>query len=220
VRHQADVPPGDNWLSGRERSALARLRQPKRREDWRLGRWTAKTALALPEDLDETPDVLSGIEIWTEPTGAPVLIRWDERIPYVMSLSHSNQVALCCLAEEGALLGCDVEWVAPKSDPFLYEFFTPEERMQVASGAGFDRDAILSVLWCAKESALKALGCGLHIDPFRLRVSLGDLSAEEEWGRLSVSMGPSRSFTGWWRIGQGFAWAVVAFPECAPPRPL
>src|SRR3954470_9820231 len=43
---RADVPPGDAWLGERERATLAALRVPKRRADWRLGRWTAKAALA------------------------------------------------------------------------------------------------------------------------------------------------------------------------------
>jgi 4'-phosphopantetheinyl transferase len=43
---QADVPAGDEWLCAREAACLARLRFAKRRADWRLGRWTAKRALA------------------------------------------------------------------------------------------------------------------------------------------------------------------------------
>ena len=42
----AEVSPGDAWLSTRERAVLAGLRLAKRRDDWRLGRWTSKAAVA------------------------------------------------------------------------------------------------------------------------------------------------------------------------------
>ena len=52
-----EVPPGDAWLSARERAVLAGLRLAKRRDDWRLGRWTAKTAVAawLGVDAERKP---------------------------------------------------------------------------------------------------------------------------------------------------------------------
>jgi len=53
---EADVPAEDDWLSEREAVRLGRMRIPKRRADWRLGRWTAKRALAaclkLPGDTE------------------------------------------------------------------------------------------------------------------------------------------------------------------------
>jgi 4'-phosphopantetheinyl transferase len=52
---EADLPAENQWLSAREMLRLARMRFAKRRTDWRLGRWTAKRALAaslnLPTDL-------------------------------------------------------------------------------------------------------------------------------------------------------------------------
>ena len=46
TRELAEVPPGEDWLSARERRALSRLSVPKRRAEWRLGRWAAKAAVA------------------------------------------------------------------------------------------------------------------------------------------------------------------------------
>jgi 4'-phosphopantetheinyl transferase len=43
----ADAPVDDAWLSPREAAWVARMRFPKRRSEFRLGRWTAKRALAL-----------------------------------------------------------------------------------------------------------------------------------------------------------------------------
>ena len=42
-----DAPADDAWLSPVEAGYVSRLRFPKRRTEFRLGRWTAKQALAL-----------------------------------------------------------------------------------------------------------------------------------------------------------------------------
>ena len=41
----ADAPVDDAWLSPRKAAWVARMRFPKRRSEFRLGRWTAKRAL-------------------------------------------------------------------------------------------------------------------------------------------------------------------------------
>lgn len=46
VQQLEDVPADNHWLSARELAALDKLNIPKRRDDWRLGRWTAKRVAA------------------------------------------------------------------------------------------------------------------------------------------------------------------------------
>jgi 4'-phosphopantetheinyl transferase len=214
----ADVPLHDDWLSARERGVLSRLRQPKRREDWRLGRWTAKTAFAIHQGVDDAPEILAGIEVSPGISGAPVLIQNGGHTPYVVSLSHSRQLALCALAEAGTLLGCDVELVEPRSEAFLAEYFTPEEQSQAMDDR--EHDALVSALWSAKESALKALGCGLNLDLLRVHVKLGARDSAAAWRALVVSMGSARIFEGWWRIRGGFVWTMTSFPAPLEPLPL
>ena len=43
---EADLPAANDWLSAGERLRLDGMRFAKRHADWRLGRWTAKRALA------------------------------------------------------------------------------------------------------------------------------------------------------------------------------
>ena len=43
---EADVPPSNDWLGPAELDRCNAFRFAKRRNDWRLGRWTAKCALA------------------------------------------------------------------------------------------------------------------------------------------------------------------------------
>ena len=40
-----DLPSALSWLGEKEQEVLAGLRFEKRRQDWLLGRWTAKLAL-------------------------------------------------------------------------------------------------------------------------------------------------------------------------------
>ena len=217
-RTSADVPLDDDWLSARERGTLARLRQPKRREDWRLGRWTAKTAFAMRQGLGYSLKNLAGIEVSTGTSGVPFLIQRGGHTPYAMSLSHSRQQALCALAEAGTLLGCDLELVEPRSEAFLAEYFTPDEQNQASDDQ--EHDAIVSALWSAKESAVKALGCGLNLDLLRIQVRLGSEHGDAQWRSLVVSIGGARTFEGWWRIGGGFAWTMMSFPPPLEPLPL
>src|SRR5437660_665235 len=71
----SDVPPQDDWLSAAELMRLAGMRVEKRRVDWRLGRWTAKAAIAAHM---RTP-ALSG------PGSAPPATRADPWRPFRIS---------------------------------------------------------------------------------------------------------------------------------------
>ena len=68
---EADLPAHDDWLSAGEAATLAGMHFAKRRADWRLGRWTAKQALAAYLHLPDDPHALAGIEIRPAPSGAP-----------------------------------------------------------------------------------------------------------------------------------------------------
>ena len=71
---EADLPPGNDWLSSDESLQLDRLRFAKRRADWRLGRWTAKRAMALCLGISERPEALAKIQICATPSGAPEVV--------------------------------------------------------------------------------------------------------------------------------------------------
>ncbi len=67
----ADLPAEDDWLSAIEVLRLDGMRFPKRHADWRLGRWTAKRALAAYLNLPSHRQDLTDIEIRPAPSGAP-----------------------------------------------------------------------------------------------------------------------------------------------------
>ena len=92
---EADVPAENDWLSASEMLRLSGLRFAKRRDDWRLGRWTAKRALAACLSLAAHPRVLAKIEIRPAPSGAPEAFVADKPAEVTISLSHRAGIGLC-----------------------------------------------------------------------------------------------------------------------------
>lgn len=214
------MPLDNDWLSEGELAVFARLRIPKRRADWRLGRWTAKRAIALYLRLSCDAASLSGIEVMPTPSGAPEAFVKGKAAELSLSLSHSAGVAFCALAPAGTSLGCDVEEVVPHSGAFLADYFTAEEQALVTRSVSVHRELVLTLLWSAKESALKALHCGLRADTRSVTVVPGGLPPlrGEAWQPLSASKTGGRTFHGWWRETGALVWTLAAAPS--PLKPL
>jgi 4'-phosphopantetheinyl transferase len=220
-QNAAGVPPGDEWLSDSERRTLGRLRIPKRRADWRLGRWTAKRAISARLGL-ASEEVLPEIEVVAAASGAPQAVIAGLHGRLSMSLSHSGGVGLCALADSGAGLGCDVEKVEARSPAFLGDYFTLEEQAIVLERAAGERNWVVTLLWSAKESALKVLQCGLRSDLRSVAVSglCLDGRTGAGWLPLEVCHGGERSFSGWWRRDDDFVSTVLASPAPVAPTSL
>jgi 4'-phosphopantetheinyl transferase len=212
-----DVLPGDCWFSGSERTRLDGLHVRKRRADWRLGRWTAKCAIAAYLHLPNDPEALSVVELRPAASGAPKAFVEGQPAPLALSLSHSRDVGLCAIASAGTDVGCDVEAIEPRSIAFLTDYFTDGEQALVARTPAARRDAVLTLLWSAKESVLKALECGLRSDTRSVTaVPEGSLEARcPDWHPiLAVHRGVP--FHGWWRESLGLIRTViVGSPTCS-----
>lgn len=214
-----DVPECDDWLSHPEGMRLGTLRFPKRHAEWRLGRWTAKCAVALYQHLPIEPGVLSEIEICATPSGAPAVLMPGLSHPMPISISHRSGRAACALSSAEARLGCDLELIEPRDDSFLSDYFTRFEQDLVAQAPPADRSEILSLLWSAKESALKALKEGLRLDTRSLTVYVEPTSAAH-WRTLHVASSGGDFFQGWCRRTEAMVQTLVADMPCAPPITL
>jgi len=210
----SDLPPGDEWLSGCERARLDGLRIPKRRADWRLGRWTAKCAVSGYLNLPRDPQLLAAIELRPANSGAPVVFLRGWRAPVALSLSHSRGAGLCAIAPPGAEVGCDLETIEPRSPAFLADYFTDQEQDLVGRTAGADRDRIVTLLWSAKESTLKALRCGLREDTRAVTIAPADFrqNGGEQWHRLCAGHISGRTFYGWWRDSRDLIRTIIMDP--------
>lgn len=216
---EGDLPTTDDWLSPNEVVRLSTMRIAKRRSDWRLGRWTAKNALALyllSLKIPADPQVLTTIEIRPATSGAPEAFFQNKEVAASISLSHRAGIAACAVAGSSGVLGCDLETVEPRSDAFVADYFTTPEQSFVAEAPAADRPRLLALLWSAKESALKALHEGLRLDPRNIIVSPGDASFDfDGWSPMVLRYTDRRIFCGWWQVADGMVRTVVAAP---PPN--
>jgi 4'-phosphopantetheinyl transferase len=225
---EADVPAENQWLCAREVLCLAGLRYAKRRTDWRLGRWTAKRALAASLNLPTDFGALANIEIRAAPTGAPEVYLLSQPASVTISLSHRAGAALCAVALHEASLGCDLEMVEPRSSAFVADYFTANEQALVQQKLLEERPLLVTLLWSAKESALKALHLGLRLDTRCMDVSPVDSAAphaaddrqnpypvsllapvSDGWCPLQVRYAGDRVFRGWWRQADHLVRTVV-----------
>jgi 4'-phosphopantetheinyl transferase len=213
-QRQADVPLTDEWLSVRELERLYLLKVPKRRTDWRLGRWTAKQAVA---NLLGIPD-LASIEIVAEPSGAPFVVLPNDITGLTISLTHRAGVGACAVAEHG-VVGCDLELVEPRSEAFLQDYFTQDELALIAR-AGIDPVKAATIVWSAKESALKAVREGLRRDTRSVSVVQIDTGDTSTWNHLQVRCESGEVFEGWWCEADTLIRTLVAAPAPAVPIPL
>jgi len=218
---EADLPSADDWLSPSEGAWLNTMRFSKRRSDWKLGRWTAKNALALyllylkvPAD----PQVLASIEIRPAPSGAPEAFFQNKPAVATISISHRAGIAACAVACSSGVLGCDIETIEPRSDAFVADYFTTAEQSFVAQAPAADRPRLLALLWSAKESALKALHEGLRLDARTVIVNPADAAFDfDSWSPMAVRSSDHRIFCGWWQDTDNIVRTVVAAPPPNPP---
>jgi 4'-phosphopantetheinyl transferase len=176
-----EVPAGDDWLGAREREAMRRFSVPRRREEWRAGRWAARRAVAVLDGHD-----VSRLEVLTAPDGAPEVWEGDHRSSVAVSISHRGGFAAALATAAGADPGCDLEVVEPRDAAFAEDWFTPDERAAVHSALPADQDVLVTLIWSAKETALKVLRHGLRVDTRQVEISVGEGSFEATFGGVRI----------------------------------
>jgi 4'-phosphopantetheinyl transferase len=225
----ASIPTEDDWLSDGEITVQGKQRFAKRRADWRLGRWTAKRALSACLDLPLVPRALREIEVRAAASGAPEAYLFNQPADVTISLSHSFGRAVCAVAFGRVALGCDLEAIEPRSAAFVAGYFDAGEQACIARAHAGSRPCLTTLIWSAKESALKALGAGLRRDtrsvivgPLEeIRSGVQELPADagaqgrNDWESLYIRCIGDADLQGWWMSSSGWVRTVAAAP---PPR--
>jgi 4'-phosphopantetheinyl transferase len=224
IQGRAAVPDSLAWLAGEERARLDRLRIAKRRDDFLLGRWTAKCAIAT-RVVPAPP--FAAIAIRAAGDGAPEAWLEGAPLPLTLSLSHSAGRALAGVRDAGTVLGVDLECVEPRSALLVGEFFTADEAARVAAASPDRRDHAITLIWSAKESVLKARRSGLREDPRRVGIMLGErgeplaAGATDDacgaWQAFAVAIdGEASALVGWWRDDAGHVLTMVGDALATP----
>ncbi len=216
---EPDVPSHDAWLSEAECARLASIQFPKRRADWRLGRWTAKCAISAYLGTPTDDNTLCRITISAAPSGAPQVLLGQSAANIIISLTHSAGTAACAIAESDSALGCDIEAIEPRTEAFITDYFTAEERDVLFRCPEPRRMHLANVMWSAKESALKALQEGLRLDTRSVVVTLDQRRSHVQngWSPLQVTAAGTATFHGWYQIGVEFARTLVGSPQPEAP---
>ena len=206
----SEVPADDEWLSDPEHDVLAGLVFAKRRADWRLGRWTAKSLLGAVVGVPP-----QRVEIRAADDGAPDA--FVDGIPAAMSLSlsHRDGVAVAAVAPLPTRVGIDLETLEPRSDAFVREWLSGAEQAALP-GAGEARDVRVLCCWTGKEASAKVLRAGLRLDVRHAVVVAGQASSR--WAPLEVTWHAERlTHRGWWCRDGVELLAIVTDPPTDPP---
>ncbi len=204
---------GLTWLSAEETRRLEGMRFPKRRSQWLRGRAAAKSLLF--SSLDD----LRGVEparlsVQNDPEGAPIALLDGQELRLSLSISHRDEVAFCAVCEAGGVsLGADVEKVEPRMAAFAGDYFTPAELdfLEYYSDSEYDRRVTL--VWSAKEAALKALGKGLRLDTRSVEIHAIQ-AAGSGWGSYSVRCGlAAGAWRGWWQAHGEYMLTLAALDK-------
>lgn len=217
----ARAEPPEGLLSSVEEARFRSLTREKRRRDWLLGRWTAKHLAAYYlEQVTGRRPALSDILITTDPDGAPQLQSQNgyafiiDRL--AISISHSRGHAFCALtAAPGYAPGADIEYVEPRDPGFVTDFFTDVEIARVHHAPPSAQPLLTTVIWSAKEAALKSLRRGLTVDTRQI-VCLPDEPATDGWAPVIVRCHPELNayvHHGWWRQMGEFVLTLAVGPS-------
>jgi 4'-phosphopantetheinyl transferase len=214
-----DLPGHTDWLSPEELSLFSRLRFQKRRDDWLLGRWTAKCAIAayLKIDVVQFPQ----IAILPERSGAPVATIRGSPAEISLSISHRAARGFVVVVPAGFAVGADIELVEPHGRVFTEDYFTSEEKEQFRQTRELDADALTTLIWSAKESALKLLHLGLTADTRCVSIRVyGPAQPGTSWKQFSATFLDGRAYRGWWRHSGDWIFTEIGESASSPPIEL
>ncbi len=207
TRTSKQIPLDDNWLSKEEREVVSAFRFPKRRTDWRLGRWTAKQTICLLKNWGDS--ALASLEIRSDSNGAPEVFFEGKPADVSISISHSGDRSFCLAGPRTLAAGCDLEWIEPREKNFAPDYFTDEELAFVLQ-AQDKREMAETLIWSAKESALKVIRKGLTLDTRSVGIRPDFAEPSEVWQRWTgKSLDPPRIYHGLWRAADSFIYTLA-----------
>lgn len=226
--------PPEGLLSAVEQRHYWALKSTKRRQDWLLGRWTAKHLLrsVIEREEGESP-ALDELTIFNTPNGAPAVTTGcpDD---FLLSISHRDDQAFCAVSrwshrDRSGIrgLGADIERIERRSSGFVNDYLASEEIAHVPPWPGDTRDQYVAAIWSAKEATLKALRLGLTVDT-RAVICLIEPRQDKPhtWVPFHVCFEADHlnelasTVMGWWQTRDNYVLTLVALTESTAPPVL
>ncbi|UCC51529.1 MAG: 4'-phosphopantetheinyl transferase superfamily protein [Anaerolineaceae bacterium] len=218
---QGVSPPG--LLSEEETAVFNKLRILKRRQDWLLGRWTAKHLIQEMMHQKHGESVpLNAISILAAEDGAP-LAKLNSQFDhhgsrFTVSISHSQGSSFCAVIERPNWpLGADIERIEPRARNFTADFFTEAEQAFIEQSRPEMVDALVTTIWSGKEAALKAIRQGLRVDTRDIYCQVkADDTLPQEWTALHLNWQRQEdkqqlpSLSGWWKVDGQYVLTLAA----------
>jgi 4'-phosphopantetheinyl transferase len=219
LHNETELPQEDDWLSDREKLLLQKMKLPKRRGDWKLGRWTAKRLIrSYLKNLDRDSYHFADLEVFPAEDGSPQLFIQKKFSPLKISISHRAGAGLCAINPGNNSIGCDLEIIEERSDAFVSDYFTFEEKLKVIIAAEEDKALIANLIWSAKESALKTLHRGLKSDTRSIVIQFSSPANHQDWNQLKARSSEfAKELYGWWKVMNGFVLTIMTDSPTAAP---
>jgi 4'-phosphopantetheinyl transferase len=216
TQNLADVPDNEDWLSEKEQALVSGLRFPKRRNDWRLGRWTAKRACCMYQSIPERS--MPEMDVMASEDGGPDIYIRGGCASVSISISHSHGRGFCVTAPGSFAVGCDLEWTEYESPDFFDDYFLQEETRFCREAPEAIKSVSGYLIWSAKESCLKVLREGLRRDTRSVRIDVGLENVKDSWNPWTGHcVETSILFHGWWSFKDGFVYTLASNrPNQAP----
>lgn len=140
-------------LSPEEHTRYARLRDPRRRQQFVVGRALCRHVLSryAPVAPRDWRFALGG-------RGKPFIAAPALSSPVWFNLSHTDGVSICAVTGAGPEIGIDIERTAPATDPLdiAEQFFPEAELTALRLLPPTRRPETFAQMWALKESFVKA----------------------------------------------------------------
>lgn len=150
-----------SWLTSREVERFEQFKVESRKQDWLIGRWTAKSL--VQEFLTSIEDSVINkqqIEISKGDHDEPLISVGDKpRSDLCLSLSHSNgnaYVGITQIESEGRI-GVDIEKIRIVHYKLAERILSPFEKRQLNTQFPSNQDEGLILYWSLKEAAYKCI---------------------------------------------------------------
>ncbi len=197
------------FLHPTECTVLGGLTVDKRRHDYLLGRYAAKSAAATWGGFRD----MRTLSIAPGAFSQPVLTASSSPCPGV-TLAHGGGVAVAVAHDAGHPMGIDLERLAADKLDTIRSQTTPAE-LALVQKSGVSEPEGLMLLWTAREAVSKALRCGLTC-PLRVLAVRSFESRDAGWYQGEYVNFGQYQFVAWLNGPFAVALAASARADLAP----